>query len=480
LKGAPVRLTITRKIAMAMVGTVIVCIGTMTWFTSRNLQRGFVGYLNELQLQELDQLRDLLAKRYREHGSFDWLDRNPHAVHELFDRLRSGPSRSPHAESEAWPADAGMETPPDPMGMGRRLSMVDRNGVRVFGPPDPEPGIRRPIVVDGVTVGTLMLAPLKQIATASASGFVYGQIRDMLWLACVLIGFSALLAWWLARHLLQPVAILRNVAQHISAGRLGTRARVCGRDELGELAQHVNTMAHTLDVNQQQRRRMLADVAHELRTPLTVIRGEIEALLDGIRHADPLALKSLHIEVLHLNKLINDLHQLALADSGDLQYQRCPIDLADLVRSVTQRHCSRLSAAGLALECRLPERAVAVSADAGRLTQLLSNLLENSIRYTDAGGRVLVTLAFTEDHAELTVEDSAPGVPFGTHARLFERLYRVDLARNRGRGGSGLGLPICKALVEAHGGTIAAMASCLGGVRIVVRLPLLSTPENVP
>jgi two-component system, OmpR family, sensor histidine kinase BaeS len=475
-----VRLTITRKIAMAMVGTVIVCIGTMTWLTSKNLQRGFVDYLNEMQLHQLDELRDLLVKRYRQHGSFQWLDQNPQALHELFDRLRSGTDHAPRPESGSWQPEHEPEAPIDPMGIGRRLSMVDGSGNPVFGQPDPKPGIRRAIVVDGTTVGILMLAPLKQIATDSASGFVYGQIRDMLWLACALIGFSALLAWWLARQLLQPVAILRNVAQHISAGRLGTRAKVCGRDELGELAQHVNTMAHTLDVNQQQRRRMLADVAHELRTPLTVIRGEIEALLDGIRHADPMALKSLHVEALHLNKLINDLHQLALADSGDLQYQRCQIDLSDLVRSVAQRHCSRISVAGLALECEVPEHAIAISADAGRLTQLLSNLLENSIRYTDAGGRVLVTLIAVDDHAELAVEDSAPGVPFGTHTRLFERLYRVDLARNRGRGGSGLGLPICKALVEAHGGTIAAMASFLGGVKIVVRLPLLPTPENVP
>lgn len=463
------RLTITRKIAMAMVGTVIVCVGMMAWATSKNLQRGFVDYLNKAQSQELDELRDMLANLYRERGDFAWLHHDPHDLNELFDRRRIQT-----AQARRMAPSTG------PMAMGWRLSMVDGDGNPIFGVQDPQPGIRRPIVVDGETVGTLALAPLKQVANPSDSSFIYGQIRDMLWLAFGLIGFSALLALWLSRQLLRPVAILRNVAQRIAAGRLDTRATVCGRDELAELAQHVNAMAHTLEVNERQRRRMLADVAHELRTPLTVIRGEIEALLDGIRHADPTALKSLHVEVLHLNKLINDLHQLALADSGDLHYQRTRIDLAELVRGIMQRHRSRMAAAGLTLECRTPEEVIAVSADAGRLTQLMANLVENSMRYTDAGGRVIVTLAAAAGNAELTIEDSAPGVQPDAYARLFDRLYRVDSARSRGCGGSGLGLSICKALVEAHGGTISAMASFLGGVKIVVRLPLVPTPENCP
>jgi two-component system sensor histidine kinase BaeS len=218
---------------------------------------------------------------------------------------------------------------------------------------------------------------------------------------------------------------------------------------------------------------MLADIAHELRTPLTVIRGEIEALIDGIRKADPAALQSLHAEALHLNKLIDDLHQLALADAGALHYQFAPVDMTAVADHVLKRYYVRAQAAQLSLEAQVTSQSAWVNADAGRLTQVVTNLLENSIRYTDPGGRIVVHLATIDRHAELCVEDTAPGVPDGVHARLFERLYRVDQARTRERGGSGLGLAICKTLVEAHGGAIAALPSTLGGVKILVRIPLL-------
>jgi two-component system sensor histidine kinase BaeS len=228
-------------------------------------------------------------------------------------------------------------------------------------------------------------------------------------------------------------------------------------------------MAQSLETNERQRRQMLADVSHELRTPLAVIRGEIEALLDGIRKADPTSLTSLHEEVLRLNKLIDDLHQLALADAGDLHFEARHVELDELVQSLADRYRTRVESAGLALTAKLVP--AAVEGDPNRLSQVIINLLENSLRYTDKGGTIAVSLA-VRDSVELCIEDSAPGVPEGTHERLFERLYRADAARSRARGGSGLGLSICKALVEAQGGSIRAMPSALGGVKMLIRLPL--------
>jgi len=239
----------------------------------------------------------------------------------------------------------------------------------------------------------------------------------------------------------------------------------------------VNAMAAALQENDQQRRKMLADVSHELRTPLTVIRGEIEALLDGIRQADPKALESLHAEVLRLNKLVDDLHQLALADAGDLHYARRHLDFVQLVSEVADRFKPRAEKNGLRMMTKTPAQELHVHADAGRLTQVVTNLLENSVRYTDAGGSIVLSLRKDGKHSELCIEDSAPGVPDGAHVRLFERLYRVDQARNRGRGGSGLGLSICKSIVEAHQGRILAMPSSLGGLKFLIRLPL-SAPEE--
>ncbi len=489
------RLTIARKIALAVIAIVILCVGTMAWVTSANLQRGFVAYLNEMQGQDLDQFAGLLAARYHEEGDFEWLRRRPRMLGELVEQMRmqlqvegNGP-RGPRRE----PRDGrGFDGPPrgerpgppprppqparDPKGFAARISIVDADGRPVIGPPDPPPGMERAIVVDGRTVGTVRLAPLRQVGNAggSAGGFLRNQLRDILWLAGALIVAAVLLAGGLARHLLRPVVALRGVTERLARGQLEARAPVLGRDELAELAQHVNAMAQELEQNERRRRKVLADVSHELRTPLTVIRGEIEALLDGVRQASPAALESLHAEVLRLNQLVDDLHQLALADAGDLHYQRQAVELGALLAPLVERYRARAAALDLALEWHAPTAPLTVHADAGRLTQVVLNLLENSLRYTDPGGRVVLALRLVNGQAELSVDDSAPGVPEGAHARLFERLYRVDQARTRERGGSGLGLSICQVMVEAHGGSIAAQPSTLGGIRMQIRLPLAS------
>jgi two-component system sensor histidine kinase BaeS len=511
---AMLRLTIGKKIALAVIGIVMLCVGTMAWVTSQNIQRGFINYLNQAQTRDLAQLGALLEARYRTVGNFDWLRHNRQAMEKMLGEIRPGaqiasnalpavpperprpppplreaddgdgdrppPDRRPPEfgpEGRARPARRPPDRRPnDPLGFGPRLSILDADGLPLIGPPDPPPGITRPLAVDGRVIGTLSLAPFEAIAGANdaetAISFVREQIRDILAISALLVGVSVLLALLLARHLLRPVAALRSVTARIAKGQFEARAPVLNRDELSELAQHVNAMAQTLEQSERRRRQMLADISHELRTPLTVIRGEIEALLDGIRAASPAALESLHVEVLRLNKLVDDVHQLTLADGGDLHYQRQRLDLRALIQAVAQRHQPRAAGLGLTLFASLPPKPVMMVGDSGRLTQVLVNLLENSCRYTDAGGKIALSLTQRGGFAEICVEDSAPGVPPQAHAHLFERLYRVDPARSRESGGNGLGLAICKALVEAHQGRISAMPSALGGVKMLIRLPL--------
>ena len=518
------RLTIARKIALAVIAIVILCVGTMAWVASSNLKRGFVAYLNDLQVQDFDQLRELLEDRYRTEGNFDWLRGQPRALGELLNRItprsqvfepdgdarrprrerrpppppppRAGPApehegergeyayparparREPPPEADQPPPEARPgEAPPrrnDPMDFAQRLSITDAQGRKLIGPPDIQVGAERSIKVDGVVVGHMRLMPLRETggADASATVFLREQLQSILLLSAGLIGLAVLAAIWLARHLLRPVAALRDVTARLALGELSARAPLLSRDEVAELALHVNAMAEALEDSERQRRKMLADVSHELRTPLTVIRGEIEALLDGIRKADANALQSLHAEVLRLNKLVDDLHQLTMADAGDLHYHWHELNLGELLRPTLERYQPRAQACGLDLSWSLPSAPVVLQGDAGRLQQVVTNLLENSLRYTDSGGQIVVALSCAGGFAEIVVEDSAPGVPSAVLGSIFERLYRVDGARTRERGGSGLGLAICKALVEAHGGSIGATPSVLGGVKMLVRLPL--------
>lgn len=487
-------MSIARKIALAMIGVVILCIGTMAWLSTINLQRGFIAYLNQVQAQDMEEVSKLLAEHYRREGSFDSLRHQRGRFKDLLDRMdpqilpaagnppppeHRPPRHDDGAGGYGRPAPPPRRGPPppaqrDPMSFAARLTVMDAQGASVIGPPSPPPGIERDIVVDGAIVGKISLLPLRHAArdNASATGFLREQLMDMLWLAGILLAVAVAAAFWLARHLLRPLPALQQVSARLARGEFSARVDVRGRDELAQLASHLNAMAQELEQSDRKRRQMLSDISHELRTPLTVIRGEIEALQDGIRKAGPEALQSLHAEVLRLNQLVEDLHQLMLADAGELPCHMGSIRLGAALKPTLERFRSRAADAGLDLEWQLPVVDLAVRADPGRIGQVLVNLLENSVRYTDKGGAIRVALAASDGSAVLTVEDSAPGVPDGAHGQLFERLYRVDSARNRASGGSGLGLAICKALVATHGGSIEARASALGGLQIRISLPL--------
>jgi two-component system sensor histidine kinase BaeS len=491
------RFNIASKIAVSIIGMVILSVGTMAWISSQNLKAGFITYLNEQETDNLEELSKLFAAEYSRDGSFERFQGNRRAMRELLDKIRpqqtppntdtvAQTNRRPRAKLPPPRADAPLgqdaeprrpdqqaAPPPDPTGFGQRLSLIAQDGRALIGPQDAPGGKIVPIVVNNATVGSLRLAPQRHINNSSGSGFVRSQIRQMLWLAVGLTLFSILFSLWLARHLLRPVVSLQSVTKRIAQGQFDARANVISQDELGELAQQVNAMAQSLQHNEAQRRKILANISHELRTPLTVIRGEIEAMLDGIRQISPTALKSLHEEVLRLNKLIDDIHQINLADSGDLSYQLTRINLVEFMQESLERFRPNIEKAKLRLISQLPSSPLYINADTGRLNQVMSNLLENSIRYTDTGGRIQCLITRSGPVVELCIEDSAPGAPEGTHARLFERLYRVDHARSREHGGSGLGLSICRALIETHNGKIEALPSTLGGVKILIRLPVL-------
>jgi two-component system sensor histidine kinase BaeS len=217
-------------------------------------------------------------------------------------------------------------------------------------------------------------------------------------------------------------------------------------------------------------------MSHELRTPLTALRGEVEALVDGVRPLTAEAALSLREEVVHLGSLVDDLHLLAMSDLNALPCYFEETDAVEVVQRVRQRFALRAQQLGLALEFEdaLTEP-IPVYWDARRIEQLLSNLVDNSLRYTDAPGRTVLRLAVDARLVCLEVDDTAPGVPASDLARVFEPLYRVDVARSRHSGGSGLGLAICRAIVTAHGGHISATASPLGGLRVRVELPVATT-----
>jgi two-component system sensor histidine kinase BaeS len=257
--------------------------------------------------------------------------------------------------------------------------------------------------------------------------------------------------------------------------RLAAGADLADRsDEIGDVVRNVNRMAEGLERLEGARRRWLADISHELRTPLTVLRGDIEALNDGVRPLRPEAIAVLHEEVLRLGKLVDDLHLLAISDLQTLPCRFAPMDAVALLQRLVSRYQRRAEESGLDLRLRLSEglTALQVQWDAGRIEQLFANLLDNGLSYTDAPGQVIVRLKQAGSTVNLVVEDSAPAVPEARLRQLFEPLYRGEAARARRPGGSGLGLAICQAIAQAHDGQMVASVSPLGGLCITLHLPV--------
>lgn len=334
--------------------------------------------------------------------------------------------------------------------------------------------IRVPIVAGNParTIGYLAaprpVGPLQPIDTV----FQQQQLSAIAIAAALAIVSAAIAAGWLASRLRRRVGVVASATRRLARGEYSTQVPVVGRDDLSALAEDVNQLAFSLQAASQQRRDFMADVAHELRTPLTILQAELEAMEDGIRAFDSQQMGLLQGQVRQLTQLVDDVHTLAQAEVGSLSYRWQPVNLTEWLAEQWASLQHQAETLGLATSLRLPNQPVVVRGDSERLTQLLHNLWSNSLRYTDVPGRIEVSLAVVENHVELVVEDSAPGVAEPHLEAIFTRLFRVESSRNRAQGGSGLGLALVKRIAAAHHGDVVAFTSALGGLGVRVQLPL--------
>ena len=274
------------------------------------------------------------------------------------------------------------------------------------------------------------------------------------------------------------VGILAGAAASIAAGNFGIRVMPRGADEIAALGESFNTMATALKRLEDARRQIIADAAHELRAPITLIRGATEAMLDGVYPLDREGLEGIHRETIQLTSLVEDLQELALIESGSLVLERTELQAEELARSVIDSFRPQARQADLELTLREEAGIPPIQADGKRIRQVLSNLLANAVRHTPSRGRILVSVRFDppEDRLAMIVEDSGTGIPPEERERVFERFYRIDRARERSRGGRGLGLSIVREIIRAHGGMISADESPLGGASFNIYLPRRSVP----
>jgi two-component system sensor histidine kinase BaeS len=283
------------------------------------------------------------------------------------------------------------------------------------------------------------------------------------------IGASLLVS----RRIARPVSLLAEASHLIADGHYAERVAVSGQDELGELGASFNSMAAALEATEQRRAELIGDVAHELRTPLATLRGYLEGLMDGVVEPSDQTWVRLHDETGRLQRLVDDLQELSRAEAGQLMLQTRPLDAAGLTRDAVERLGPAYAEKGIRLETDLAAGLPTVLADADRTVQVLTNLLGNALRYTSAPGRVCVKVAPAGGRGvAISVSDTGVGIPPEHLSRIFERFYRVDKSRSRAQGGSGIGLTIARALIEAMGGRLWAESAGAGrGATFTFTLP---------
>ncbi len=290
--------------------------------------------------------------------------------------------------------------------------------------------------------------------------------------AAIALILAAAAGAFLAIRLTRPLKRLTEVAQRYAAGERTARADERGRDEVAEVATAFNQLADRLSSEEAQQQRLIADIAHELRTPLTVLKGELEALEDGLLDGSPTTFHRLGDEVTLLTRLVQDLRLLTRAESGELAMRRVPVDLRALAGEVSASFGAHAAERGVRVVTELAE--ASVDGDPDRLRQVLVNLLDNAHRFAPAGTTIEVSLRRDGRRAILSVRDHGPGIPEADRERVFQRFYRADEARSRATGGSGLGLSIVRSLVSLHGGNVTAAGHPQGGAVLSVSLPLTS------
>lgn len=290
-------------------------------------------------------------------------------------------------------------------------------------------------------------------------------------------GFAGLLLMALigtalvARHVSRPVRRLSAAARRLAGGEFDARVSVSGTGDLAELSRSFNSMADAVQRSEQRQRQLVADVAHELRTPLSNLRGYLEGLQDGVVSPSQELFASLHEEVLLQRRILDDLHILALAEGGSLEYTRVRVDLADLAETAITAHGAVAAEAGIRLYASTEVSGAWLLADPDRLRQALSNLLSNAIRYTNPGGTVVVRVSATAVESLLEVQDSGVGIAAEDLPYVFDRFWRADRTRLRATGGSGLGLTIARHLVADHGGRIEVASTPATGTTFTMRFP---------
>lgn len=438
----------------------------------------------------LENLTSALIQHYQRHQNWNkfksspqewrhflrqWHDNSPFASNPipLLGRAKYNGMLPPHEQIHRPPPIHTGEPPRNraPEHIFNRLILLDRDKKPLFYQRRAaDDGLMLAVVVNEETIGWLKFIQITNQQREGMNMFKQ-QLKNVVILTLAGILLAALVSFYLARHFIDPIRNLIKGAINLSERNFEAKITLNSKDEFAELAHYFNETGSRLSKFELQQKQWLQDIAHELRTPLTLIRGEVEAMVDGVTEADAKNLLLLKGDILRLNHLINDLHELSVTDNLSLNRVTHPVKIAGICQALSDRFTHKLSARHINLITHFEQ--TTITGDENRIHQVLTNLLENCARYSEENGSLWFNCFNKDRNVIITIEDSGPGVNNETLSLMFDRLYRADSHRNRKFGGSGLGLAISHNIINAHDGTIGASHSNKGGLKIEIILPAL-------
>ena len=325
-----------------------------------------------------------------------------------------------------------------------------------------------PITVNGVTAGKLII---DHGIFSSGWRIVLSLMFPVFLISIFLAILTVMIGLILTRSVIIPLAEVIAAAREVASGRLETRVSAQGPDVLRDLSDSFNQMAGNLERNELDRRDMLADIAHELRTPLTVLRGRLEGIQDGVYIADEKTITPALESTYLLERLVEDLRLLTMAESRQLHFDKQEVDLVPILINTIELFNAEANERNISLTLENGNKPCICILDPQRSEQIFGNLINNALRFVPSGGKVRIILETRADGISITIHDNGKGVPTVDLPYIFNRFWRKDKSRSRASGGSGLGLAIARQLVEAQDGSISAENNDSGGLSVIIFFP---------
>lgn len=446
--------SLTSKLILAFLAVSLISIGVIIASTRFSTNREFDKFLSN---QFKTELAEELARYYETNKTWDNIG-----------QADLGLTTTQFGPQEGWPSN---------------FNVTDANGIVVVESFAHKIGdtvgadileISTVIHVNEETVGYLLIEKPPDKRDPMGDEFIKRLDLSLLLIAIGTIVIAFIFGAILSRTITRPIRELTKATHEMAGGKFGQQVPVRSRDEIGELASSFNKMNNDLARSFNLRKQMTADIAHELRTPLSLIIGHAEAVHDRVLPPSRENFEIIREEASRLEQLVDDLRILSLADAGELSVEFQPVEINKLLSDIKTRYMTPFNQKRITLNLEPAPVILLANLDPARITQVLTNILDNALRYTPEDGRVTVKTSQQNNMIDITVQDNGPGVNPEEAQHLFDRFYRADASRTRDTdtGGSGLGLAITKSIIEMHKGRIWAESEKGEGLKVIIQLPI--------